>query len=90
MMPTDARRIDLYKCPKRFGGPNQLIPISQEDIDSLLAEYDQPHLFQFVSNNLERIFDDLYCSIDSPSLVASKGSPMFSDMVNVRNRTARS
>ncbi|KAG2003177.1 citrate synthase I [Coprinopsis cinerea AmutBmut pab1-1] len=82
LMPTDARRIDMFKHPERFGGRDQLIPIPQQDIDRLLAEYDQPHLFKFVPDDLENIFGDLYRAIGSPSLVASQGWGIFRDMVN--------
>ncbi|KAG2017962.1 citrate synthase I [Coprinopsis cinerea AmutBmut pab1-1] len=45
LLPTYARRIDLFTDPETYGGYDQLIKVPSEDMDRLLAQYDRPQLF---------------------------------------------
>ncbi|KAG2013951.1 citrate synthase I [Coprinopsis cinerea AmutBmut pab1-1] len=81
LLPTYARRIDLFTDPETYGGYDQLIKVPSEDMDRLLAQYDRPQLFQFVSDDLENLFTDLHMSIGSPSLNATVGWDVFRRMV---------
>ncbi|EAU89702.2 hypothetical protein CC1G_07427 [Coprinopsis cinerea okayama7 len=81
LLPTDARRIDLFTDPETYGGYNQLIQVPSEDIDRLLSEYDRPDLFQFVSDDMEILFTDLHKSIGSPIFTAATGWETFRCML---------
>lgn len=72
----------MYNTPEEFGGENLLIPIPAEDIDRLLAKYDDPHLTQFGSDEEVALFKDLYATIGSPTFVARHGWSIFRQMVD--------
>ncbi|KAF5331244.1 hypothetical protein D9611_013141 [Ephemerocybe angulata] len=81
LLPSGARRIDIYQSPEEFDGEDLLIPIPAEDIDRLLAQYDKPYLTQFGSDEEVALFQDIYISIGSPKLVAREGWSIFKRMV---------
>ncbi|KAJ2912735.1 hypothetical protein MD484_g7671, partial [Candolleomyces efflorescens] len=81
LLPSNARRIDLYTNPTQHNGEDKLIPVPQEDIDRLLGEMDDPHLFQFGSDSMVDIFKDLHHAIGSPEFVALNGWSIFREMI---------
>ncbi|PPR05257.1 hypothetical protein CVT24_008283 [Panaeolus cyanescens] len=83
LLPSDARHIDIYTMPEDYGAQDQKIPIPSEDVDKLLAEYDDSSLFQFVSPELDILFTDLYSSIDTPALSPSVGWSIFHQMLSL-------
>jgi hypothetical protein len=83
LLPTGARRIDIYNHPERYGGSNLLIPIPEEDIDRLLAEYDKPHLTQFGTDEEITLYADLHQGIGSPDFVVTKGWGIFQSMIQL-------
>ncbi|KAJ3523600.1 hypothetical protein NMY22_g11368 [Coprinellus aureogranulatus] len=82
LLPSGARRVDMYKTPEDFGGEDLKIPVPTEDIDRLLAQYDKPHLTQFGSDNEVTLFKDLHASIGSPKFVARNGWSIFKGMMS--------
>jgi hypothetical protein len=84
LLPSGARRIDIYKNPEDYGGRNQLIKIPSEDIDKLLAEYDQDGVTEFGGTPAQRrLFTDLYRGIGGLAFVPKNGWPIFTSMVNL-------
>jgi hypothetical protein len=87
LLPSDARRIDLFTSPERFGGINQLIPIPSQDIDRLLAEYDDHLLFQFGSDKAVEIFEDLYSAAGNGHIpfLPANGWLIFQEMIEIHD-----
>ncbi|KAF9543099.1 hypothetical protein CPC08DRAFT_599952, partial [Agrocybe pediades] len=67
LLPSSARRIDMYENPTRFNGKDCLIDVPEEWIEELTAQYDRPDLLQFGS--------------DDPRLSAKVGWDVFNSMV---------
>lgn len=83
LLPSSAWRIDMYQSPEEFGGEDLLIPVPEEDIDRLLAQYDDHHLMQFGSDEEVALFQDVYATIGSPKFVARHGWSIFQRMMEV-------
>ncbi|KAJ2923158.1 hypothetical protein H1R20_g13935, partial [Candolleomyces eurysporus] len=86
LLPSDARRIDLYRDPGRYNGEDKLIPVPAEDIDRLLADMDDPLLFQFGNDEAVGLFRDLHHAIGSPKFVAIDSWAIFRDMIDLHMR----
>ena len=60
--------------------------IPEEDIDRLLAEWDDPSLFRFGDADAVVIYEDLYRSVGPPKPLASDGGYIFYSMLNLHMR----
>lgn len=84
LLPSGARRIDMYRFPEKHGcSANLLIPIPRADIDRLLAQYDKPHLTQFGTDEEVALYTNLYQGVGSPELAAKNGWEIFRYMMTL-------
>jgi hypothetical protein len=60
--------------------------IPEEDIDQLLAEWDDPSLFRFGDEDSIIVYEDLYRTVGSPKPLASDGWYTFHSMLNLHIR----
>ncbi|KAF9034342.1 hypothetical protein BJ165DRAFT_1417428 [Panaeolus papilionaceus] len=81
LLPSNARHIDIYTSPEEFGATNKLIPIPSADVDELLKEYDDLTLFQFVSSELDVLFEEVYSAVGTPVMAPSTGWQVFYQMI---------
>ena len=90
LLPSGGRRIDMYQSPERFGGEDLIIDIPEEDIDRLLAEYDNHRLTQFGTDAEVALYSDLHVAIGAPAFVTRDGWRIFSQMVELYIERERS
>ncbi|KAF9548622.1 hypothetical protein CPC08DRAFT_648378 [Agrocybe pediades] len=81
LLPSSARRIDMYEDPTRFNGKDCLIDVPEEWIEELTAQYDRPDLLQFGSDDAVAMCEDAYRAIGEPRLSAKVGWDVFNSMV---------
>ncbi|KAJ3502730.1 hypothetical protein NMY22_g18492 [Coprinellus aureogranulatus] len=86
LLPSNARRIDLYDCPGNYDALDCKKDVPEEEIDRLLAEWDDPSLFRFGSEASVSVYNDLYRAIGSPKPLASMGWFIFYSMLNLHIR----
>ncbi|KAF8996700.1 hypothetical protein BDQ17DRAFT_1329777 [Cyathus striatus] len=63
LLPSGARRIDIYSMPERHGGKDHLIKTEDKVINKLLNEYDRPDLLLFGSPENVAVCKDIYIGI---------------------------
>ncbi|KAF5315640.1 hypothetical protein D9611_004975 [Ephemerocybe angulata] len=63
LLPSGTRRIDMYSSPEDYGGMDKLIKIPAEDIDRLLAQWEDQSLFRFGTRDEAENYENLYQSI---------------------------
>ncbi|TFK24772.1 hypothetical protein FA15DRAFT_704312 [Coprinopsis marcescibilis] len=83
LLPSGARRIDLFESPEEYGGKNMLIPVPAADLDLLAAEYDDPALFRFGTEEEVALYTMLYQAIGAPEFVPANGWAIFTEMVSL-------
>ncbi|KAF8998666.1 hypothetical protein BDQ17DRAFT_1247363, partial [Cyathus striatus] len=82
LLPSGARRVDLYSTPEKYGGKDRLIKADEKVIDELLEEYDRPDLLCFSTPEAVALCESIYIGIGQPKLSARIGWSVFADMVN--------
>lgn len=81
LLPTGGHHINFYTRPEDWAGSNQLIDISSNDVDRLLAEYDHPELFQFGSNEMVALCERLFTAVGNPVVSATNVWAVFTAMI---------
>ncbi|KAF8983259.1 hypothetical protein BDQ17DRAFT_1402591 [Cyathus striatus] len=82
LLPSSARRIDIYSMPEKHGGKDRLIRTEDEVINDLLNEYDRPDLLLFGTAENVAACKNIYVGIGQPKLSARVGWSIFKEMVN--------
>ncbi|KAF8985790.1 hypothetical protein BDQ17DRAFT_1436501 [Cyathus striatus] len=82
LLPSGARRIDIYSMPEKHGGKDRLIRTKDEVINDLLNEYDRPDLLLFGTAENVAACKNIYVGIGQPKLSARVGWSIFKEMVN--------
>ncbi|KDR69991.1 hypothetical protein GALMADRAFT_145037 [Galerina marginata CBS 339.88] len=67
LLPSGARRIDIYNHPEDHELMDCLIKIPAKDIDDLLLEHDRPDLLQFGTDEEVAMCEAVYSAIGSPT-----------------------
>ena len=84
LLPSGARRIDLYTQPEKHGAffKDRLIKVPKDILEELLAKYDRPDLFAFGTLEDVALCKRIHRKIRSPILVARSGWKIFREMVS--------
>lgn len=84
LLPSGARRIDLYTKSENYGFrvKDRIISVDQRSINELLYEYDRPDLLMFGKPKTVEVCLEIYMGIGSPILSARIGWEVFAKMVN--------
>ncbi|KAF6744511.1 hypothetical protein DFP72DRAFT_825746, partial [Ephemerocybe angulata] len=86
LLPSGTRRIDMYSSPEDYGGMDKLIKIPAEDIDRMLAQWEDPSLFRFGTLDEVENYENLYQSIGVPELLPSDGWTIFHHIVTLARK----
>jgi len=83
LLPSGARRIDLYTKPEKYGAffKDRLIKIPDDILKELVEKYDRPDLFAFGTLEDVALCKRIHGKIGSPILVARDGWNIFREMV---------
>ncbi|KAF8990438.1 hypothetical protein BDQ17DRAFT_1216898, partial [Cyathus striatus] len=81
LLPSGARRIDLYLKPTKYGGEDRLIKADDDIIDDLLDQYDRPDLLRFGTLEAVALCRAIYIGIGQPKLSTQIGWSVFAQMI---------
>lgn len=85
-LPSGGRRKDFYERPWDWNGEDMGIEIPEDDlpyIDGLIERYTDPKLLQFVSDDMNSLFEELYEAIGAPKLTSLTCWGIFKQMMAI-------
>jgi hypothetical protein len=83
LLPSGGRRIGFYRNPEKYGGKDRIIPIPDDTLNELLAQYDKPDPLLFGSREQVTWCEEIHTAIGAPKLSARGGWGVFSKMITL-------
>ncbi|KAJ7439477.1 hypothetical protein FB451DRAFT_1301899 [Mycena latifolia] len=81
LLPTGGRIGEFYSHPEKWGGRDQLVPVDIAVVDRLIEQYTPPDLFQFGTDEMVALCEDLYKAVGSLDVSSVNGWAVFTAMI---------
>ncbi|KAF8532126.1 hypothetical protein JB92DRAFT_3262896 [Gautieria morchelliformis] len=83
ILPTGGRIEDFYNNPEKWGGKEMLVPVDEEVIERLLLEHTPQRLFQFGTDEGNRLAQALFEQLGCPKVDVRNAWATWRNMIDL-------